>query len=525
MKRLACIMLLTTGTLLTACNKVLDTKPTDFLSPVTYYKTEKQLNFALAAVYDVMGDAGFYKQIYTARLGNEADEGFYARNTVIAGVQVYNFSPTDTDVQNLWKSLYDGINRANVLLANIPLATEVADDVKNVIKGEALFLRGYYYFLLVQHWGGVPLITQPTASANETAVSRATIAQVYAQTLLDMEEAETLVLPASTAGHGGRINRSAVRGLLARVCLTMAGKPLGDVSKYQAARDWAKKIIDDAGSAHALNPDYSQVFINYAQDKYDIKESIWEVEFWGNNTNAYNETGCVGAWNGIQSTDQTIGVAYGFINATSKLYNSYAPGDLRRDWAIAPFSYSGTTKVMKASTPASALWTRNIGKFRREYELLTPKSNNATPQNMPLLRYSDVLLMFAEADNEVNQGPTQDAYNAINLVRKRAFGKLLPNAVNPDEYNLSGMDHESFFQEIIKERSRELCFELHRKHDLIRWGIFVPTMKAVENLIGLEASGQYYALTFRNVSDKHVIFPIPARELALNKNLQQNDKW
>jgi hypothetical protein len=525
MKRFTCLLLLTVGLALTACNKVLDTTPTDFLSPVTYYKTEKQLNFALAAVYDVMGDAGFYKQIYTARMGNEADEGFYARNTVVAGVQVYNFSPTDNDVQNLWKSLYDGINRANVLLASIPSATEVADDIKNVIKGEALFLRAYYYFLLVQHWGGVPLITQPTTSANETDVARSSIRDVYAQILTDMEEAETLVLPAGTVGHGGRINKSAVRGLLARVCLFMAGEPLRDISKYEMARTWAKKIMDDAASAHALNPDYSQVFINYAQDKYDIKESIWEVEFWGNNTNAYNETGCVGAWNGIQSTDQTIGVAYGFINATSKLFNSYAAADLRRDWAIAPFSYSGTTKVMKANTPASALWTRNIGKFRREYELLTPKSNNATPQNMPLLRYADVLLMFAEADNEVNHGPTQEAYNAINLVRKRAFGKLLPNAPNPNEYDLSGMDHESFFQEIIKERSRELCFELLRKQDLIRWGIFVPTMKGIENLIALEASGQYYALTFRNVSDKHLLFPIPAREMALNKSLVQNNNW
>lgn len=525
MKRFSCILLLTIGSLLIACNKALDTKPTDFLSPVIYYRTEKQLNFALAAVYDVMGDAGFYKQIYTARMGNEADEGFYARNTVIAGVQVYNFSSTDADVQNLWKSLYDGINRANVLLVNMQSATEVGEDIKKVIRGEALFLRGYYYFLLVQHWGAVPLITQATTSANETTISRSSIAQVYAQVLSDMEEAEALVLPARTVGHGGRVNKSAVRGLLARVCLTMAGRPLNDASKYLAAKNWAQKVINDAESAHALNPDYAQVFINYAQDKYDIGESIWEVEFWGNNTNAYNETGCVGAWNGIQSTDQTIGVAYGFINATSKLFNSYAPGDLRRDWAIAPFSYSGTSKVMKAGTPASTLWTRNIGKFRREYELLTPKSNNATPQNMPLLRYADVLLMFAEADNEVNHKPTAEAYKAINLVRKRAFGKLLPNAVNPNEQDLSGMDYESFFQEIIKERSRELCFELHRKHDLIRWGVFVQTMKGVENLIALEASGQYYSLAFKNVSDKHLVFPIPAREIALNKSLQQNDKW
>ncbi|GEP94592.1 RagB/SusD family nutrient uptake outer membrane protein [Chitinophaga cymbidii] len=509
----------------TSCKKLLDTKPTDFLSPVNYYQTDKQLDFALAAVYDVMGDAGFYKQIYTARMGNEADDGFYFRNTVIAGVQVYNFSPTDNDVQNLWQSLYDGINRANMLLAAIPNAASASDSAKSRIRGEALFLRGYYYFMLVQHWGGVPLITEPTTSVNNVDIAKSTIREVYTQILKDMEEAEGLVLSSPAAITAGRVNKSAVRGLLARVNLFMAGYPLQETARYTAARDWALKIMDDMEAGHRLNPDYQQIFINYAQDKYDIKESIWEVEFWGNNTNAYNETGCVGAWLGIQSSDQSIGVGYGFVNATSRLYKLYNENDLRRDWNIAPFSYSGTTKVAKASTPASALWTRNCGKFRREYETLTPKSNNATPQNMPLLRYSDVLLMFAEADNEVNKQPSARAFQALNEVRRRAFGKLLPDATNITEFDISGLDYESFQQEIRDERSRELCFELFRKQDLIRWGIFITNMKAIENMVSLEASGQYYSLAFRNVSARHLLFPIPARELALNKALRQNDNW
>lgn len=525
MKFIAFIMIVSATVLGTSCKKLLDTTPTDFLSPVNYYKNEKQLNFALAAVYDVMGDAGFYKQIYTARMANEGDDGFYFRNTVVSGVQVYNFSPTDNDVQNLWQSLYDGINRANMLLANLPGATEVADSAKTRIKGEALFLRGYYYFMLVQHWGGVPIVTEPIATVNNVDIAKSSIREVYTQILSDMEEAEPLVLSAPEAKFGGRVNKSAVRGLLARVNLFMAGEPLKETARYADARAWAKKVMDDGEAGHTLNPDYSQVFINYAQDKYDIKESIWEVEFWGNNTNAYNETGCVGAWLGIQSSDQTIGVGYGFVNATSRLYKLYDEADLRRDWAIAPFSYSGTTKVPKAITPASALWTRNCGKFRREYETLTPKSNNATPQNMPLLRYADVLLMFAEADNEVNKEPSPEAYEAINEVRRRAFGKLLPGAADPEEFDLADLDYDSFFQEIRNERSRELCFELLRKQDLIRWGVFITAMKAIENMVALEASGQYYSLAFRNAAPRHLLFPIPARELALNKALRQNENW
>jgi hypothetical protein len=183
--------------------------------------------------------------------------------------------------------------------------------------------------------------------------------------------------------------------------------------------------MDDTAAGHSLNPSFSQVFINYAQDKYDIKESIWEVEYWGNRTDAYTETGWVGYVNGPSSSNALTGNGYGGVRITANLYSLYEPGDLRRDWAIANFTYNSTgelgSKKFVTTTSNSSLYTRQCAKFRREYEVLLPKNGSATPQNFPVLRYSDVLLMFAEAENEINGGPTQAAIDAVNLVRQRSW--------------------------------------------------------------------------------------------------------
>ena len=95
----------------------------------------------------------------------------------------------------------------------------------------------------------------------------------------------------------------------------------------------------------------------------------------------------------------------------------------------------------------------------------------------------------------------------------------------PESCDLSGLNETSFQEEIMNERSRELCFEALRKQDLIRWGKLVENMKNIENLIDMEYSGQFFVLAFRNVSQRHLLFPIPAREMILNKKLTQNPQW
>ncbi|RPE07967.1 RagB/SusD family nutrient uptake outer membrane protein [Chitinophaga lutea] len=493
----------------TGCKKFLDTNPTDFLTPDQYFNTEEQLKNGLTGVYDILGSSELYSNNFTSRTGTEADQGFYARST-FNGPQVYTHTASDNLVTGTWQKLYEGISRANLVLASID-KPKMGDSARSQIRGEALFLRSFYYFMLVSNWGDVPLILQPVKSAAGNDIARTPAKDVYEQVVKDMKEAETLVPTITTMGYGGRITKSAVRGMLARVYLYWAGKPLNDVSKYNDAREWALKVIESG--EHKLADDYTQVFINYAQDKYDIKESIWEVEFWGNRVgNAYTETGWIGYTVGIATTDTEIGFSYGFINATARLYRMYENGDVRRDWAIAPYRYSGKTKV---NHTAAQLYNRNAAKWRREYETLLPKGPSSTPQNFPILRYSDVLLMFAEAENAVN-GPTAAAIAAANLVRKRA---------KAPEYTTFA-SKEAFLEELQDERSRELCFEALRKPDLIRWGIFLPTMQQVANEIQSEGGTYVYAtIAFLNVSEKHLLFPVPAREMMLNRKLVQNPGW
>lgn len=404
-----------------SCKKFLDTKPTT-AAPEYYYSTESEMNAALTGVYDVMGSENVYGNSIFTRITAATDESYYQRNTQSTGIQVLNFDASDSDVRLLWKSLYEGIERANLILANIN--KPAMDQTKrNVLEGEALFLRAYYHFVLVSNWGDVPLIIKPTSSITSTDVTRTPAKDVYTQIIADMTKAEGLVKPISELGFAGRVSKSAVQGILARVNLYMAGFPVNDATRYAEALKWAKMVVASVG-VHSLNPDYKQIFINYAQDKYDIKESIWEVEFWGNRIgNAYTEAGRVGNTNGILCSNEKEGYSYGFIAATPTLFKLYENGDLRRDWAVAPFKYVGATTARTNWTTAE-IYQRNAGKFRREYELLE-KQKNYTPENFPLLRYSDVLLMLAEADNEVNGLPSAEAVNAVNLVRKRAFGKTL----------------------------------------------------------------------------------------------------
>ena len=416
MKKIFTLLLIPFLCGLSSCKKFLDSTPKDFISPGNYYTTEEQLNFALNGVYDILGQRALYGDALISRMGTEADEGFYAVSN-FAGPQIYSHSTADTYVLNLWQLLYDGINRANILLENANKPT-MDETKRTAILGEAKFLRAYYYFLLVSNWGDVPLILKATSSAANTNIARSPAKEVYAAILKDMEEAEAMVPAASVVDFGGRINKSAVRGILARVCLYMAGKPLQDVSKYADAAKWSKMIIDE--HYHQLNPSYQDIFINYAKDAYDVKESIWEVEFWGNTAGVYREGGRVGINTGITNPN-TAAYCYGFIQTTAKLFNSYNVRDLRRDWNIGSYRLQSSGTI-KAPWSATQVYERHAAKWRREYEVVSPRSMNDSPENFPLLRYADVLLMYAEAENEMN-GPA-NAYASVNEVRRRAYGGI-----------------------------------------------------------------------------------------------------
>lgn len=534
MKKIIYLMLLLPVFAASSCKKYLDTKPQDFIAPETYYTTEAQLTAALMGVYDVMGQNGGYGRNLTVELALANDEGFCRSSTGVLPY-FYNSSAADNNVLAAWQGLYTGIERANLLLANIDKAT-VADATKNEIRGEALFLRAYYYFVLTSYWGDVPLKLLPSSSLNDVDIARTPAKDIYTQVIKDMTAAEGIVNDITTWGYGGRVSKSAVRGILARVCLSAAGR-LNDPVYYSQALTWASKVINS--NLHTLNADYTQIFINYLQDKYDVKESIWEVEFLGNGIGtSYNESGAFESVFGATNTDtDPAGYSYGLILGTAKLFYSYKNDpatnlspDARRDWTLSPWTYSGNKGTVHVNYAATNPW-RYVGKFRRELEVVTPHNKNTGPCNFPLLRYADVLLMLAEAENQVN-GPTAAAYNALNQVRRRAYGKPLTVADNTVDV-AAGLGKDDFFNAVKDERLRELAFEGLRKLDLMRWGTFLQAMKDEQADLaanGSKASAAWPGTAiimayYTNPTSRDLLQPIPTVELSLNHLAKQNPGW
>lgn len=525
MKRLSIVIAAAACIMHLSCKKQLNTVPTDFLTPVNYYKTEAQLNAALNGVYDPLGQDAMYANALLTYLSYGNDEGVWRASGQLTGPMVYRYDYTETNVNALWTAIYTGVNRVNVLLENIDKA-EVTQAVKDKIKGQALFLRGYYYFLLADNWGGVPLKLSSTQSADDVDLAKTPVEGVYAQILKDMEMAETLLPTATDWGPNscGRISKNTAQGMLARVNLTMAGAPLNNKERYNEVVKWCNEVFKL--NQNALNPDFAQIFINHAQNLYDIKECMWEIEFYGNRTDAYSEVGYNGNRNGVAYTGDANfpGYSYGFLYVTSKLYRKYAAGDLRRDRTIA--NYTWTTAGVKTMLTDAQTYDRYPGKWRRDEELVLPRNKNSNGTNFPVLRYSDVLLMYAEAENELH-GPA-NAYNAINQVRRRGFGKLLPGATNPQQADLpAGLSQTAFADSVKDERMRELAFECIRTHDLKRYGTLVSTLKefAADIRANAPANRKYTSLVGDNVEERHVLYPIPSREMSLNRLVVQNKGW
>ena len=414
----------------TSCEKFLDTKPTDFLSTTNYYNSQNELLTARAGVYNTVGSSGIWGSMANYLLGWQADIAYMNRLT-LNGPFNYNYSASDPYMNPLWNDLWNGINRANVLLANLDKNPAIPLEFRDKIRGECLFLRGYFYFILVQYWGGVPIKLTPTTSVNEVNIARASLKENYDQIVADMIAAEPLVPGIKELGFGGAVSKSAVRGMLARVYLTMAGEPLKDASKYQDAKTWAKKVIDDAEAGHSLNPSYKDIFYQLAQDKYYIKENIWEAEFYGGNTGderaAFSEWTNNGYINGPTSANGSLtGNAPAYMSITAKFYNVFEEGDLRKWYSISHFTYVRSTtenglKTLK-DIPATEKdkWVYQPAKWRREYEARPRVGSTVSGINCVLLRYSDILLMYAEAENAIN-GPTAEAIAAVNKVRERAW--------------------------------------------------------------------------------------------------------
>lgn len=520
-----------------SCSDFLDTTPQDFLSPQNYYNTEQDAINALGGVYNPLGTYFLYGRYMVIDADiNDLTYWYQDLASFSNYLSSWNYNASQSALDGVWKKLYAGVDRANVLLENID-KIEMDEDAKNTYKGEARFLRAFYHFMLADWWGDVPLKLTSTEKATDVNIERTAQEQVYQMVVDEMEDVinNNLLNTADKFEHSSRITQTVAQAILARVYLKMAGYPLNlGAPMYEKALYWAKEV--QSSNLHSLNPDYDQIFINHAQDKYDTdyRESMWEAEFVGNSATDPGKVdayGWIGALNGIQCNEMTnVGYSYGYIRIRLKLWDLYADdaNDSRKDRSISPFAYNASGDRTTASVRPG---NRCMAKWRREEEVVATKHKNYTTVNFPIIRYADVLLIIAEAENELN-GPTDIAINALNEVRSRAGVYLFANdASDPDKQTVT---EQGEFRTIIQdERARELAGEGMRRHDLIRWGIFVNEMQQAGTDPYLSENSSRtndlervrMAQVASKISERDLLQPIPQSELNLNNKMTQNVYW
>ena len=514
---------------LSACEEQLIEEPISSYATETFFQTVKQANMAVLGVYNVLGEHTTYGKQLSLIFTLDTDE-MNMRGTSIGDekrqISHYSSNPGGTWIRTTWMELWKGIERANICINKIPemdLYENGTEDQVKLLKrylGEAKFLRGMIYFDLVRTWGAVPLKTNPTKAGDDLYLERSSIQEIYNLIDQDMKEAAELVPWLSELStNEERVSKGAVLGIHARACLMMGGYYLdyqdGQLKRldtyksyYQKALDLTKRVMESG--EHGLNDSYERVFRNYCENIVDNKESMFEIGLYNPEGNSGN-CGIIGTYNSPKvNAKSPYGGASSFVNTTPVVYERFSEDDLRRDVAIATYEVlaNGSQKELTGKKE----WQWAPGKWRRDWHSAGPKDRNNTDINWVILRYSDVLLMRAEAENEINEGPNDEAYGAINLVRERAGIDHIP----------TGLDKEEFFEALKNERVLELCFEGWRKLDLYRWNIMGETLRSYEAQCKEMYTKAPVIMGTLFDDNKDELLPIPQREIDENTNFQQN---
>lgn len=486
-----------TGSLL-SCKKWLDIPNPSAYDSQTTFATVSSAEMAVLGAYTKT----FNRDIYY-RLGDGNDESISSEGIGGSKWLLSNFEYTPNLVpSDTYNSMYSGIEYSNVCIKNLSemKGTDAAEEKKiNMLLGECYAIRALSYFNLVRYWGDVPYRTVPIADDTSMFSSRVSRDTIYDGCITDLQKAVEL-LPWYSEGMIAtpeRFSKNAAYGILARVALYAAGYSLrwdlktyaassvrlekrADVNRikelYQVASDACEKVIMQG--ENTLLPSYETVFRNLVQGKYD-NETMLEYGQYGTDVNG----GGIGYTNGIFSNTSSIyGKAFPLIAVIPTLWFDYQKGDERRDVSIA--NYSVTAANERQMNPYG---NNRIGKFR-----VTWMSDNGTAVNKrnidwPWLRYADVLLMYAEAQNELHKGPTNEAKDALEKVRIRAFGG------NRDLIGAIPGNYVDFKNAIMQERKLELAFEGLRRTDLVRWGVMYDTISAARKRVTEMAgrSGRY----------------------------------
>ncbi len=478
------------------------------------------------------------------------------------------YGTSSTYVQNTWSALYAAVYEANYFLETMEekMASFSEKDQKlcEVYVAEAHALRGLLYFELVRWFGNVPLIV----STEQSYWSPSQYTQEKPEVIYQFIEKDLKYavknLPYAInddvrSDNSFRISKGGALGLLAKVYATWAGYPVQDESKWALAVSTAQELISSGN--HSLLADFEQLWKNAGSNVWNATESLIEISYYSPlSTNT--SSGRVGNFNGVRASAGGLRGGNHGHNAFFRICPTFLTDwkDPKNDkrWAISYADYQYTSEGKKCmvqktvdGVPNSDVtflmaweathadwndsWRTLYGLhlFPRKWdtEVYVPDDNNLVDNNYTninwyVLRYADVLLLYAEALNEVNNGPTSEAYEAVNMVRRRAYGLNITTPSDVADLE-DGLSYENFRQAVRDERSWELAFEGHRRQDLIRWGIYYETVShTYQHLADWSSTApSYYLAGIYTTKNKHELLPIPQREMDLCKKFKQNPGW
>lgn len=487
-------LLLTITLLASGCQKdFLDRRPPGELTFEEFFQNADQAVQATNAVYEQYRSFDLAALSYigcTDILSDDADKGSTANDApLLSDLDNFTMDATNPYISPLYKGHYRAIARANVAIEGIARVESMDEALRSRLIGECKFLRAYSYFLLVQWFGDLVLVTKTLQGDEYYAQTRQPKEVIYAQIEQDLKDAAA-VLPEKDgypASEKGRVTQAAAKGLLAKL--------------YMLKKDWASA---EAQCMDIINSGKYSLLTRYADNFLPVgengTESVFEIQTVALETQQAAGPGS-SPYNMVQGVRGVPNLGWGFNRPSDNLVSSYENGDPRREATIiyvGEILPDGSTQVKD---------NPEIINERYNQKAWVPAHSGLQdngPGNIRVLRYSDILLLAAEAKNEL--GKSGEALPLLNLVRKRARGTN--NFILPD---VTVTDQTQLRERIYRERRVELAMEQHRWFDLVRWGRAETVMTAL---------GKSF------VANKHEVLPIPQTEVDLTSGkVTQNNGY
>ncbi len=466
------------------CKKFTEVEPKSQYSIAQAFADVGSATNALIGAYDeLMGDNGYGIRI-SMYYPYDTDEGIVTGNIDNGrrGVGRYQLLLTNSEISNPFRQLYRGLEKTNLCIEQIPLMSQYtngSDADKAQLRrmhGEALTLRAQYLYELVRNWGDVPAPMIPSYKQSDLFIPPTNRDSTLDLLLADLAIAKDLVPWRTEAGpRNERITKGAIKALRARIALARGGYSLrsnGQMERradylnyYQIAKTECEELMARRDQ-HTLNPSFEAIWRNVTSFVYDpFGEILFEIGAGGGNSNSDSRMGNYDGPN--LSNLSRYGAGGGGTAMLPNYFYAFDSVDRRRDVTIAWYRVNTTTTPAVYNVKSiNSVGSLNAGKYRRDWRVpLLPGTVLNVGYNWVMIRFSDVLLMYAEAVNEINGGPTAEAIAAFEEVRKRAY------AGNTGLIGVTPTDKDGFFNAVENERYLEFGNEGIRKYDLLRWNL------------------------------------------------------